>query len=119
MYRHRLSQLRHAKLARIVITSALACVIAVPVAAGTAPASAAVPSAVVDSGHDWTVTQAAGGFAVSVRLPGPLPAVNDSPELVADGTVLGPADESADGLTLSLTTMDPSVATAKEITWQW
>ena len=120
MYRHRLSRVRYAKLARIGITSALACAIAVPVAAGAAPARAATPpSAVVDSGPGWAVAQAAGGFVVSVTLPDPLPTANDSTELVADGTVLGPADESADGRTLSLTTMDSSVATAKDITWQW
>jgi trimeric autotransporter adhesin len=102
------------------VTAAVACVVAGPLAAGgPALADPAPPSAVVDSGPNWTVTQAAGGYAVTVALPGPLPVVDDVPVLVADGITLGPADESADGRTLTLNTMDPAVAAARDITWQW
>jgi len=74
---------------------------------------------VVDSGSNWTVTEVAGGYQVAVTLGGQLPTIDSLPELVADGTVLGPATESADGLTLSLTTTDPTVATAKSVTAEW
>jgi trimeric autotransporter adhesin len=88
-------------------------------AAQAAPAASPAPSATVDSGSGWSVTQGAGGYAVRVTLPAALPTTDDNPVLVADGTVLGPATESASGRTLSLTTTDPAVAHAKNITWQW
>jgi len=86
---------------------------------GTSSAGAASASGVVASGSDWTVTQGAGGYDVAVTLGGQLPVIDSLPELVADGQVLGAATESADGLTLSLTTTDPTVATAKSITAEW
>ncbi|WP_328916672.1 MULTISPECIES: Ig-like domain repeat protein [unclassified Streptomyces] len=73
----------------------------------------------VGSGDGWSVTQAAGGYVVSLTLDAALPVKNDAPELLADGVDLGPATESADGRTLTVTTPDTSVATAKSITWQW
>ncbi|WP_329139363.1 hypothetical protein OG552_33225 [Streptomyces sp. NBC_01476] len=91
-------------------------------AAATLPAAAAAPdpsTAVVDSGADWTVTRAAGGYLVSLDLGTALPVKDDMPVLLADGAALGPAAESADGQTLTVTTTDPSVATAKSISWQW
>jgi hypothetical protein len=90
--------------------------------AGMAPALAApatAPPATVDSGAGWTVTQGAGGYVVTVTLSTPLPAADDTPVLVADGREIGPATQSANGLTLSVTTTDPAVATAKNIAWQW
>jgi hypothetical protein len=90
--------------------------------ASTTPALAApatVSPATVDSGPGWTVTQGAGGYVVTVTLPTPLPVGDDSPVLVADGKEIGPAVQSANGLTLTVTTTDPAVATAKNITWQW
>jgi len=86
------------------------------------PAAAAPPnppSATVDSGDGWTVERAAGGYVVSLELNARLPIKDDTPELVADGTALGPATESADGLSLSLTTADPAVSTASQIAWEW
>jgi hypothetical protein len=74
---------------------------------------------VIDSGTGWTVTEAAGGYDVTVKLSTPLPVRNDVPDLLADGTDLGPATESADGLSLTVTTSSPAVATAKNITAQW
>ena len=90
-----------------------------PGTALAAPGAPAVSPGTVDSGPGWAVTQGAGGYAVSVRLPDALPAEDNVPVLVADGKVLGPATQSASGLTLTLTTTDPAVATAKNITWQW
>jgi trimeric autotransporter adhesin len=86
------------------------------------PAAASTPSAgkgVVDSGGNWAVTQAAGGYVVSLDLPAALPVKDDIPELFADGADLGPAAESPDGLTLKAITTDPAVATAKSISWRW
>ncbi|MFD5029478.1 Ig-like domain repeat protein [Streptomyces sp. NPDC058405] len=87
--------------------------------APVASAAAEADSPVVRSGDGWTVTQAAGGYVVSLDLDTALPVKSDLPELVADGTDLGPATESADGRTLTVTTADASVATAKNISWQW
>ncbi|SEG82227.1 hypothetical protein SAMN05216223_113113 [Actinacidiphila yanglinensis] len=86
------------------------------------PAAAAAPSpgpAVVASGDGWKVTRAAAGYVVSLTLAGALPVKDDAPELLADGTDLGPAAESADGRTLTATTTAPAVATARSIGWQW
>jgi hypothetical protein len=91
-------------------------------AATALPAAAATPgagSAVVASGHDWTVSRAAGGYLVSLTLAQALPVRDDVPELVAGGTDLGPAAESADGRTLTAATTDPAVAHAGSVSWQW
>ncbi|AXG79027.1 Ig-like domain-containing protein [Streptomyces paludis] len=65
------------------------------------------------------MTRAAGGYVVALELDDALPVKSDIPELVADGTDLGPAVESADGRTLTVSTTDDSVASAKKVTWQW
>jgi hypothetical protein len=108
---------------RTIVATALAFTAACSFAvAGTAPALAAPATATpatVDSGPGWTVTQGAGGYAVTVTLSTPLPVRDDTPVLVADGRELGPATQSANGLTLTVTTTDPAVATAKNIMWQW
>lgn len=91
-----------------------ATALALPAAAAPGP-----DTAVVDSGDGWTVTRAAGGYQVSLSLTAALPVKNDIPELRADGQDLGPAVESADGLTLSVTTTDPAAATARAVSWQW
>jgi hypothetical protein len=100
-------------------TAVCGLAVAAPATARASQAAAPPSSGVVDSGSGWSVTQGAGGYAVRVTVPTALPATDDSPVLVADGSVLGPATESADGKTLSLTTTDPAVARARNITWQW
>jgi trimeric autotransporter adhesin len=106
-----------------VATVAFSLVIAGAMPAVAAQAAATAPathhSAVVNSGSGWTVTQAAGGYVVKVTLSTALPVVDNVPVLIADGVVLGTATQSRSGLTLSVTTTDPAVATAKDITWQW
>jgi len=72
-----------------------------------------------DGGPDWSVTTVPGGFTVMLQLTEPLPVRDDIPELTADGVDLGPAVESADGTTLSVTTSDAAVAAAKKIDWRW
>ncbi|MEU3985127.1 hypothetical protein AB0F77_34540 [Streptomyces sp. NPDC026672] len=88
-----------------------------------ATAGAALPAAaaegVVDSGDGWTVTRGAGGYTVSLDLDHPLPVKDDVPQLQVDGADLGPATESADGRTLSVTTNDARVADAGSIGWRW
>ncbi|MGW1024420.1 hypothetical protein ACWD4J_12030 [Streptomyces sp. NPDC002577] len=75
------------------------------------------PAAAASAPHDnWKVERVAGGFRVTLDLPKPLPATADAPTLTADGTSLGPATESADGMRLSLVTTDPSVVTAQSVT---
>ena len=80
---------------------------------------AAPPSTTVDSGDGWMVELAAGGYVVSLKLDAPLPTQDDVPVLVADGKTLGPATESTDGLRLSFTTADPSVAKVSQVAWEW
>ncbi len=93
--------------------------------AGTVlPAAASAPAAdpagtVTASGDHWHVTRAAAGYTVSLSLGTALPVKDDIPELVVDGRDLGPAAESADARTLILTTVDPSVAHAHDVSWRW
>ena len=56
-----------------------------------------------------------GGARVTLRLDEPLPVQDSVPELAVDGRVIGPAVESADGLTLSVDTPDASVVTARKV----
>jgi LPXTG-motif cell wall-anchored protein len=97
---------------------------AVALPATAAPASSSwststgVAAATV-SGDDWTVSEVAGGYSVTLTLSEPLPVRSASPSLLVDGEDLGPALESADGLTLSLTTTDPRVLTAGDISLGW
>lgn len=87
----------------------------------SAPAASAVAptDGVVASGEDWTVTTAPGGYLVTFQLDEPLPIVGDAPTIVVDGETLGLATESADGLSLSVVTADPSVATARDVEKGW
>ncbi len=74
-----------------------------------APASASTE-------EDWSVDRVAGGYKVTLNLDEKLPIDSSAPSLLADGKVLGPATESADGKSLFLVTADPAVASAGEIT---
>ena len=86
---------------------------------GTVAATAATDGSVVASGDDWSVTRSAGGYDVSITLDAPLPVVDDAPTLVVDGTTIGTATESADGLTLTATTTDSAVADATSVEQEW
>ncbi|WP_066361903.1 hypothetical protein [Herbidospora mongoliensis] len=74
-----------------------------------APASAAAED-------EWSVTRVAGGYKVTLNLDEKVPMDSSAPSLLADGKVLGPATESADGKSLFLVTADPTVVAADEIT---
>src|ERR1700722_20240239 len=105
---------------RLAVLAALLSTTAASAVVTAGPASAAAgKSAVVDSGSGWSVSQVPGGYDVDVTLPSPLPTKDDVPVLVAAGPVLWPATESIDGLTLSLTTTDPAVATAEDVFAEW
>ncbi|WP_185994829.1 Ig-like domain-containing protein [Nocardioides campestrisoli] len=88
-----------------------------PVFSGVA--SAAPDPAEVASGDGWSVTQAPGGYLVSVELDEPLPVRSDAPTVEVDGSSVGIATESADGLSLTAFTTDPAVLEAKEVDAGW
>ncbi|WP_205473394.1 Ig-like domain repeat protein [Nocardioides sp. SYSU D00038] len=84
-----------------------------------APAVAADPDGVVAAGDDWAVTRAPGGYLVTVDLDQPLPIRSDAPTVVVDGETVGLATQSADGLSLTTFTTDPSVGDASSASAGW
>ncbi|MEN3534138.1 hypothetical protein AAH991_03410 [Microbispora sp. ZYX-F-249] len=86
----------------------------------TGPAHAA-PAPAGSRGGDgtWTVEPVSGGHRVTLHLKNPLPVRDAVPELAADGRSLGPAEESPDGMTLTVVTPDPAVATASSVDVAW
>ncbi|MFI7029056.1 hypothetical protein ACIBK1_10170 [Microbispora rosea] len=96
-----------------------AATLSTPLLAGTA--YAAPPGSIGSSGEDgaWTVEPVGGGHRVTLHLNKPLPVRDAVPELAADGRSLGPAQESPDGMTLTLVTPDPAVATASSVDVAW
>ncbi|MCS5496133.1 Ig-like domain-containing protein [Cnuibacter physcomitrellae] len=99
--------------------------VAVALAPGMALSAASVavaapaPDPVVASGSDWSVTTTPGGYLVDLKLDEPLPMVNDAPTIIVDGEPLGLAQESEDGLSLSIVTNDASVADATDVSKGW
>ncbi|WP_182874248.1 hypothetical protein [Microbispora sp. H10670] len=85
------------------------------------PAHAGPPVSAGSAGDDgtWTVEPVGGGHRVTLRLNKPLPVRDAVPELAADGRSLGPAEESPDGMTLTVVTPDPAVATASSVDVAW
>ncbi|MCS5717836.1 hypothetical protein N1027_06770 [Herbiconiux sp. CPCC 205763] len=83
------------------------------------PAFAATEDVVVAQGSDWVVNPVPGGYEVTKTLAEPIELRGAAPTLWADGVDLGIAQESLDGLTLTLTTSDPAVATASAIDQGW
>ncbi|GGL10705.1 hypothetical protein JOE58_001947 [Curtobacterium luteum] len=69
----------------------------------------------VASGDGWTVTAVAGGYVVTLTLDEPLPIRAAAPTLVVDGRDIGIASTSIDQRTLTVTTTDPSVASATSV----
>lgn len=96
---------------------AVASLLALLITGATAvPASAQGPDdVVVASGEDWTVERAPGGYTVTLRLAAPLPIVSDAPTIVVDGEPLGIARTEDGGRTLTITTFDDRVASAREV----
>lgn len=82
------------------------------------PASAADDGTVAE-GDDWSINEVAGGYQVVKNLDEPLELTASVPTLWVDGVELGMAKESADGLTLTVTTTDPAVAEATNVEQGW
>ncbi|PJJ55725.1 hypothetical protein [Compostimonas suwonensis] len=109
---------RHWK--HIALATAL-CFAATPFLAG-APAYAASSSddsATVAQGDDWIVSRVAAGYQVSKTLAEPIEFRDAAPTLWADGVDLGIANQSLDGLTITVTTDDPVVLTAGDVALGW
>jgi hypothetical protein len=83
------------------------------------PSSAVAADAELASGSDWSVTQAPGGYLVTVDLDKKLPIVSDAPTIEVDGTSIGLATESADGKSLSVFTTDAGVTKADDVEPGW
>jgi hypothetical protein len=67
----------------------------------------------------WSVTPVAGGYQVTLRLPGQLEARDALPELAVDGNSVGFAQESPDGRTLTVVTGDPAAAHPSSVQVAW
>ncbi|MDQ6523564.1 Ig-like domain-containing protein [Nocardioides sp. LHD-245] len=110
---------RHARRAAVALALPLSLAVLVPLSPLAPGAAAApVPSGPA-SGDDWSVTTVPGGYEVSVELDQRLPVVSDAPTIEVDGASIGIAIESADGLSLTAFTADPSVADATEVEPGW
>jgi dienelactone hydrolase len=89
-------------------------------ATATATITAPAPSASSPSPSDWTVVAVpGGGHRITLRLDDPLPVRDAVPELAVDGRSLGPARESLDGRTLTVTTADPRAAAPRSVQVAW
>ncbi|GAB3155704.1 acetylxylan esterase [Microbispora hainanensis] len=93
-----------------------AATLSTPLIAG--PAYAAPPGSTGKDGT-WTVEPVGGGHRVTLHLNTPLPVRDAVPELAADGRSLGPAEESPDGMTLTVVTPDPAVVSASSVDVAW
>ena len=74
---------------------------------------------VLADGPDFTITQAPGGYEVTVDLAKRLPIRSDAPTIEVDGVPIGIATESADGRSLSVFTTDGSVVSADSVEAGW
>ncbi|MGO3884806.1 MAG: hypothetical protein ACTJHU_00785 [Mycetocola sp.] len=109
----------HHRAKKPVALALAACVVAVPFLTAV-PANAVPSDGVVASGDDWSVTAVAGGYEITLDLDEQLPVRSASPSLVSEsGQDLGPAVESADGLSLSLFTTDPAAAQLNGVDLGW
>jgi putative cell wall-binding protein len=88
-------------------------------AAATTVPTTTTTSGPIASGDDWTVDAVPGGYEVTKTLAEPIEIRGDAPTLWVNGVELGIAKESLDGLTLTITTSDPSVAEATVVDQGW
>lgn len=98
-------------------TGLAAALVSIPLATLPSGAMAADPD--LASGSGWNVTQAPGGYLVTVDLDKQLPMVSDAPTIEVDGTPIGIATESKDGKSLSVFTTDAAVLKADDIESGW
>jgi dienelactone hydrolase len=87
---------------------------ATPALAG--PSDAASP---VASGSDWSVAHVPGGYQVTKKLTSPVALQDNAPDLWIDGTDIGVAQQSLDGLTLTVTTSNAIAKSAKRVSQGW
>jgi len=106
---------------RLLAGAAAAVAVAVLTAGAGSPALAATPAGAASAAaaQGWTVRHVAGGYRLTLRLAAPLPVRDALPELAVDGVVVGTAQESADGLRLTVVTKDPRVARASRVQVAW
>ncbi|GAA4194651.1 hypothetical protein GCM10022252_39400 [Streptosporangium oxazolinicum] len=83
------------------------------------PAHADPPVSGTGEDGAWSVETVESGYKITLRLAEPLPVRDAIPELAVDGTSLGPAVESPDGTTLTITTSDPKAASAASVDVAW
>ncbi|MCU1507564.1 MAG: hypothetical protein JWP05_2533 [Microbacteriaceae bacterium] len=95
---------------------ALAAVPFLSLPASAAQTDAATP---VAAGSDWSIWQVPGGYQVTKKLTAPIATRDNAPDLWIDGTDLGVAQQSLDGLTLTVTTSNTIATTAKAVTQGW
>jgi hypothetical protein len=100
-----------------VISAVISTLIATTVFAG--PAHADPPVSGTSGDGTWTIEPVDGGHRVTLHLDQPLPVRDAVPELAVDGRSIGPAEESADAKTLTITTTDPATATASSVDVAW
>lgn len=98
-------------------TGLAAALVSIPLA--TLPSGAMAASSDLASGSGWNVTQAPGGYLVTVDLDKKLPIVSDAPTIEVDGVSIGLATEAADGKSLSVFTTDDGVLDADDAEAGW
>lgn len=97
----------------LAVTAVLTGVLAVP---AHADAAAVAP---VAQGDDWSVTPSAGGYDVTLDLDAPLPIRAAAPVLLVDGHDVGVGRTSLDQRRVTVTTADPAVARADDVSLAW
>ena len=100
----------------LAVTAVVTGVLAMPARADPADAAAVAP---VAQGQDWTVTPTAGGYDVTLDLDAPLPIRAAAPVLLVDGHDVGVARTSLDQRRVTVTTADPAVASADDVSLAW
>ncbi|WP_329091396.1 hypothetical protein [Streptosporangium sp. NBC_01469] len=83
------------------------------------PAHADPPVSGTGEDGAWSVETVESGYKITLQLAEPLPVRDAIPELAVNGTSLGPAVESPDGTTLTITTSDPKVSSAASVDVAW
>lgn len=116
MTRHPVRPLAVRSAAVLAVATVLAGVLATPAHADPADAAAVAP---VAQGDDWAVTPTAGGYDVTLDLDAPLPIRAAAPVLVVDGQDVGVARTSLDQRQVTVTTADPAVARASDVSLAW
>ncbi|GAA1601713.1 hypothetical protein GCM10009789_64900 [Kribbella sancticallisti] len=84
-----------------------------------AAAQAAPPDQPVVKGKDWRVEPVADGYRVTLDLTTPAPLRDALPLIAVNGVPVGPAKQSADRRSVTLTSPDPALLKAKDVKLVW